>query len=78
MRYGNKTAIWSHNSITKSYFWDIQVMGRNGIGRNSYGLKWSWAEMTSDPHIDEAVFRESKQIENITEPGDLFILEYVY
>ena len=23
-------------------------MGRNGMGRNRYGPKWSWAEMTSD------------------------------
>ena len=25
--------------------WAEMVMGRNGMGRNGYGPKWSWAEM---------------------------------
>ena len=25
--------------------WTEMVMGRNGLGRNGYGPKWSWAEM---------------------------------
>ena len=46
MRYGNKTLQFGHTiQLTKSKFWDIQVMGRNSMGQNGYGPKWSWAEM---------------------------------
>ena len=34
------------------------VMGRNGMGRNGYGPKWSWAEMVmgrNDPEPIEVI-----------------------
>ena len=31
------------------------VMGRNGMGRNGYGPKWSWAEMVMGRNDPEPV-----------------------
>ena len=35
--------------------WAEMVMGRNGMGRNDYGPKWSWAEMVMGRNDPEPI-----------------------
>ena len=39
--------------------WAEMVMGRNGMGRNGYGPKWSWAEMVMGRNDPEPFSRLS-------------------
>ena len=44
----------------KKKIWAEMVLGRNGMGRNGYGPKWSWAEMVMGRNDPEPMMVPSK------------------